>query len=89
MTLLLVNTSWIINCSPLQYNNNGFPILSTDRSFRLSALKATFIKTLQPNLCQQKEFVHTLDFDWPFSHPMKLSNSFNDARRYINSVWLL
>ena len=45
----------------LHYNNDRFFILFTGRScFHLSALKATFIITLQPNLCRQKEFLYNL-----------------------------
>ena len=39
----------------LHYNNDRFSIISIGRSsFHLSALEATFIRTLQPNLCRQK-----------------------------------
>ena len=38
-----------------------FPILAQGRSpFSLSALEATFIKTSNPALCRQKEFVYSL-----------------------------
>ena len=40
------------------YNDDKFSILARGRSFfRLSALEATFIKSLKPILCKQKEFV--------------------------------
>ena len=45
----------------LHYNINKFSILSRGRSaFHLSALEATFIKSLNPFLCKQKEFVYSL-----------------------------
>ena len=44
-----------------QYSYSKFSILSRGRSkFHLSALEATFIKSLKPNLCKQKEFVYSL-----------------------------
>ena len=43
------------------YNDQQFSILSRARStFHLSALEATYIKTLKPILCRQKEFVYSL-----------------------------
>ena len=43
------------------YSDNKFSILARGRSpFHLSALEATFIKSLNPDLCKQKEFVYTL-----------------------------
>jgi len=48
------------NCAN-NYNVNQFSILSTGRSsFHLATLEATFIKSLTPVLCRQKEFVYTL-----------------------------
>ena len=45
----------------LHYNNDRFSILSIGHSsFHRSALEATFIGTLQPSLCRQKEFVCSL-----------------------------
>ena len=47
-------------CS-LYYNNKKFSILARGRSsFHLSALEATFIKSLKPLLCKQKEFGYSL-----------------------------
>ena len=44
-----------------QYSDSKFSILFRGRSkFHLSALEATFIKSLKPNLCKQKEFVYSL-----------------------------
>ena len=43
------------------YDDNRFSILAQGRSpFHLSALEATFIKTSNPALCRQKEFVYSL-----------------------------
>ena len=43
------------------YNDDKFSILARARSlFHLSALEATFIKSLKPILCKQKEFVYSL-----------------------------
>ena len=43
------------------YNCDKFSILARGRSlFHLSALEATFIKSLNPLLCKQKEFVYSL-----------------------------
>ena len=43
------------------YDDNQFSILAKGRTlFHLSTLEATFIKTLQPELCRQKEFVYAL-----------------------------
>ena len=43
------------------YNNCMFSVLARGRSsFHLSALEATFIKSLKPPLCKQKEFVYSL-----------------------------
>ena len=45
----------------LHYSNKKFSILSRGRSsFHLAALEATFIKSLNPLLCKQKEFVYSL-----------------------------
>ena len=45
----------------LHYSNEKFSILVRGRSsFHLSALEATFIKSLNPLLCKQKEFVYSL-----------------------------
>ena len=45
----------------LHYNNKKFSILARGRSsFHLSALEATFIKSFNPLLCKQKEFVYSL-----------------------------
>ena len=45
----------------LHYSNQKFSILARGRSsFHLSALEATFIKSLNPLLCKQKEFVYSL-----------------------------
>ena len=42
----------------LHYSNKKFSILARGRSsFHLSALEATFVKSLNPLLCKQKEFV--------------------------------
>ena len=43
------------------YDNSRFSILARSRSpFHLFALEATFIKTSNPALCRQKEFVYSL-----------------------------
>ena len=43
------------------YDDSRFCILAQGRSpFHLSALKATFIKTSNSNLCRQKEFLYSL-----------------------------
>ena len=43
------------------YNSSRFCTLAQRRSpFHLSALEATFIKTSNPALCRQKEFVYSL-----------------------------
>ena len=45
----------------LHYSNEKFSILARGRSsFFLSILEATFIKSLNPLLCKQKEFVYSL-----------------------------
>ena len=45
----------------IHYNNKKFSILARGRSsFHLSALETTFIKSLNPLQCKQKEFVHSL-----------------------------
>jgi len=45
----------------LEYNDNRFSILARGRSaFHLSALEATYIRTLRPKLCRQKQFVYVL-----------------------------
>ena len=45
----------------LHYSNEKFFILARGRSsFYLSAFEATFIKSLNPLLCKQKEFVYSL-----------------------------
>ena len=45
----------------LYYSNEKFSILARGRSsFHLSALEATFIKSLNALLCKQKEFVYSL-----------------------------
>ena len=43
------------------YDDSRFSILAQGRSpFHLYALEATFIKTSNPALCRQKEFVYSL-----------------------------
>ena len=43
------------------YDDSRFSILAQGRSpFHLSALEATFVKTSNPALCRQKEFVYSL-----------------------------
>jgi len=45
----------------LHYNKDKFSVLAQARtSFHLSVLEATFIKSLNPLLCKQKEFVYSL-----------------------------
>ena len=45
----------------LYYSDDKFSILARGcSSFHLSALEATFIKSLNPLLCKQKEFVYSL-----------------------------
>ena len=45
---------------PLHHNRDKFSILARGpSSFHLSALEATFIKSLNPFLCKQKEFVYS------------------------------
>ena len=45
----------------LHYSNEKFSILARGRSsFYFSALEATFIKSLNPLLCKQKEFIYSL-----------------------------
>ena len=47
-----------IYCIHSEYNDGKFSILARGRtSFHLSALEATYIKTIKPNLYKQKEFV--------------------------------
>ena len=44
-----------------EYKDNKFSILARGyTSFHLSTLKATYIKTFEPNLCKQKNFVYGL-----------------------------
>ena len=44
----------------LYYNKDKFSVLARARtSFHLSVLEATFIKSLNPLLCKQKEFVYS------------------------------
>ena len=48
------------NCAA-HYHDRQFSILTKARTqFHLAALEAIFIKTQQPILCQQKEFVYSL-----------------------------
>ena len=52
--------SLVIGCA-LHYNKDKFSVLARARtSFHLSALEATFIKSLNPLLCKRKEFVYSL-----------------------------
>ena len=45
----------------IHYNVKQFSLLANGRShFYLSTLKATYIKTLKPEHCCQKELVYTL-----------------------------
>jgi len=45
----------------LHYNQDMFSVLAQAHTpFHLSALKATFIKSLNPLLCKQKEFIYSL-----------------------------
>ena len=45
----------------LHYSNKKFSVLARGRSsFYLSALEVIFIKSLNPLLCKQKEFVYSL-----------------------------
>ena len=47
------------------YNDAQFSILATARSsFHLSVLEVTYINSLQPILCRQKEFVYSLQISY-------------------------
>ena len=53
----------------LHYSNEKFSILAQGRSsFHFSVLEATFVKSFNPLLCKQKEFVYSLKFLNLFSH---------------------
>ena len=62
--LLLIQPLDFILQNPIcaqHYDDSRFFILAQGRSpFHLSALEATFIKTFNPALCGQKEFVYSL-----------------------------
>ena len=56
---LLIDVKFFL---PALYNNEKFYILARGcSSFNLSALEATFIKSLNLFLCKQKEFVYSLE----------------------------
>ena len=49
----------------LHYNKDKFSVLARARTrFHLSALEATFIKSLNPLLCKQKEFIYSLKISY-------------------------
>ena len=56
------NRFWdVLFNSLFYYNKDNFSVLARARtSFHLSALEATFIKSLNPLLCKQNEFVYSL-----------------------------
>ena len=55
----------------------------------LSLERFNLVSVDKKNSFEALEFlINTLDFDWPFSGPIKLNVSFDDAHRYMNSVWL-
>ena len=94
MTLLLVNTYWIINCvhfNAVTINSLFFPLVAL---FFISPLWKFLSLELfnlisvdkKNSFTALKSFINAFDFDWPFSRPMKLSVSFDDAHRCINSV---
>ena len=96
MTLLLVNTSWTISCAhfiTITIDSPYFPLVAllfiAPLWRLLSIVLFNLISVDKKNLFTAlKFFINTLDFDRPFSRPIKLSVSFDDAQRYINSVWL-
>ena len=96
MTLLSVNTSWIINCAhliTLTIDSTCFPLgalLFISPLWKLLLLELfNFISIDKKNsFIALKSFNNALDFHWPFSCPIKLNVSFNDAQCCINSVWL-
>ena len=66
----------------LHYSNEKFSILTRGRSsFHLSALEATFIKSLNPLLCKQKEFVYSLKISYSF---LSLANFFQTMRSLLS-----
>ena len=75
---LLDNARCALHC-----NNDKFSILARGRSsFHLSALEATFIKSLNPLLCKQKEFVYSLKISQSF---LSLANFFFQPMRTLLS----
>ena len=86
----------------LHYNKDKFSVLARARtSFHLSALEATFIKSLNPLLCKQKEFLYSLKISytlelsigWPFQRfdEVQITSSTNDsfAFSYLLNLFLL
>ena len=75
----------------LHYSKDIFSVLARARtSFHLSALEATFIKSLNPLLCEQKEFVYSLKISltsWTF-HWLTVP-AFRRGPNYIFNQWQL
>ena len=68
----------------LPYSNEKFSILARGRSsFHLSALEETFIKSLNPLLCKEKEFVYSLKF---FKSFLSLANFFQSMRTLLSPL---
>ena len=68
----------------LHYSNEKFSILAQGRFFfHLSALKVTFIKSLNPLLCKQKEFVYSLKISQSF---LSLVNFFQPMRTLLSPL---
>ena len=96
MTLPLVKTFWIIDSVhfiTIMIDSPYFPLvalLSISLLLRLLSLELFNLISVDKknSFTALKLFINTLDFSWPFSRPIKLSFSFDDAQCYINSVWL-
>ena len=92
----LVNASWTIDCASFittTIDSLYFPLVAL---FFISPLWKLLLLELfnlisidkKNSFTALQSFINTLDFDWSFSRPMKLSVSFVDAHRCINSVGL-
>ena len=77
---LLENKDCTIYCDDKQYTILAKGRLLSD----LSTLEATFIKTLKPELCRQKEFVYTLKLVIYSSDFTKRPNSVYQSKRILH-----
>ena len=96
MTLLLVNTSWIINCAPfntITIYSLCFPqvaLLFISLLWKLLSLELFNLISVDKkhSFTALKFVISALNFVWPLSCPIKTSISFVGMHCYVSNDWL-